>query len=137
MLTPNLTSAYHDISKAIEQISFAISTPDTILHVAQHVPQHTDRIPILIDNIVYSEEILTEILQQLQKARRNFHLLVDGLVKVPMETSTMCPTLKKKETLCERDQRLDREAARLLKPLHEFENNAEHSHSFLNADDKL
>lgn len=76
-ITPNLAATYLLISKSIEHITFALATPQTLKEVAQQIPQHDDGTRILIDNIVYSEDILTETLQQLQKARRNLYLLKD------------------------------------------------------------
>jgi hypothetical protein len=73
--TPNLHRAFQFTSASIEFIAHALSTEENIHHVTSIRKQDTIRPVPVLDEFVYSEEILNETLHHLQAARKSLLLL--------------------------------------------------------------
>jgi hypothetical protein len=72
---PNLNRACQYTSASIEVLSHALSTEDNIIYVTKMSRKDITKYVPMLDEFVYSEELLNETLHHLQAARKNLLLL--------------------------------------------------------------
>jgi len=90
VITPNLKRAFDYTSAGIELITHALSKEEMVLAVAKMARKDTQKYSPVLDEFVYSEEILNETLHHLQAARKN--LLILGVKLGAEEDSPEIPT---------------------------------------------
>ncbi len=79
--TPNLIRIFNSVSNAIDCTTHALSSVPNIRFVAGMTPPDSSRMPNPIDEFVYTEQMLTELLHHLQSARKQLFLLGVDLAK--------------------------------------------------------